>query len=109
MVEASDGADAGKSPIPAHDRPHEQSFLCDLKFGIGLLSFWTVGDSLTMISTGADQRAYQTTEYLVVLLVGARARDLEFLLAAPRDDYVIHESAVVVEVHARRRLQTPRP
>jgi hypothetical protein len=29
------------------------------EFGIGLLSFWTVGDALTMISTGADQRAYQ--------------------------------------------------
>ena len=31
------------------------------EFGIGLLSFWTVGDSLTMISTGADQKAYQMT------------------------------------------------
>lgn len=31
------------------------------EFGIGLLSFWTVGDSLTMISTGRDQRAYQMT------------------------------------------------
>jgi hypothetical protein len=31
------------------------------EFGIGLLSFWTVGDRLTMISTGADQRAYQMT------------------------------------------------
>lgn len=31
------------------------------EFGIGLLSFWTVGDSLTMISTGIDQRAYQMT------------------------------------------------
>jgi hypothetical protein len=29
------------------------------EFGIGLLSFWTVGDRLTMTSTGADQRAYQ--------------------------------------------------
>ena len=29
------------------------------EFGIGLLSFWTVGDSLTMTSTGTDQRAYQ--------------------------------------------------
>ncbi|MGH8208450.1 MAG: hypothetical protein ACREU6_02435, partial [Steroidobacteraceae bacterium] len=26
-----------------------------------LLSFWTVGDTLTMISTGSDQRAYQMT------------------------------------------------
>lgn len=29
------------------------------EFGIGLLSSWTVGDILTMISTRADQRAYQ--------------------------------------------------
>jgi AcrR family transcriptional regulator len=29
------------------------------EFGIGLLSFWTVGDELTMTSTGDDQRAYQ--------------------------------------------------
>jgi hypothetical protein len=29
------------------------------EFGIGLLSFWTVGDELTMTSTGADQRVYQ--------------------------------------------------
>jgi hypothetical protein len=29
------------------------------EFGIGLLSFWTVGDELTMTSTGADQRTYQ--------------------------------------------------
>src|SRR5271163_328306 len=31
------------------------------EFGIGLLSFWTVGDNLAMVSTGADQRAYQMT------------------------------------------------
>ena len=31
------------------------------EFGIGLLSFWTVGEQLTMISTGADQRAWQMT------------------------------------------------
>lgn len=29
------------------------------EFGIGLLSFWTVGDELTITSTGADHRAYQ--------------------------------------------------
>src|SRR5215471_4471482 len=29
------------------------------EFGIGLLSFWTVGQTLTMTSTGADQRTYQ--------------------------------------------------
>ena len=31
------------------------------EFGIGLLSFWTIGDILTMTSTGADQRTYQMT------------------------------------------------
>src|SRR5882762_390455 len=29
------------------------------EFGIGLLSFWTVGDTLTMTSTSADERVYQ--------------------------------------------------
>jgi Histidine kinase-, DNA gyrase B-, and HSP90-like ATPase len=29
------------------------------EFGIGLLSFWTVGDTLTMTSTGSDERVYQ--------------------------------------------------
>lgn len=29
------------------------------EFGIGLLSFWTVGNTLSMTSRGADQRAYQ--------------------------------------------------
>ncbi len=29
------------------------------EFGIGLLSFWTVGEALTMTSTGDDQRAWQ--------------------------------------------------
>jgi hypothetical protein len=31
------------------------------EFGIGLLSFWTVGERLIMTSTGSDQRAYQMT------------------------------------------------
>jgi hypothetical protein len=31
------------------------------EFGIGLLSFWTVGDMLTLTSTGTDQKAYQMT------------------------------------------------
>jgi HSP90 family molecular chaperone len=29
------------------------------EFGIGLLSFWTVGDELTMTSTDTEQRAWQ--------------------------------------------------
>ena len=31
------------------------------EFGIGLLSFWTVGDTLTVTSNGADQAVYQMT------------------------------------------------
>jgi hypothetical protein len=31
------------------------------EFGIGLLSFWTVGDMLTLTSTATDQKAYQMT------------------------------------------------
>ncbi|MGH8132636.1 MAG: ATP-binding protein [Steroidobacteraceae bacterium] len=31
------------------------------EFGIGLLSFWTVGETLTMICAGSDQRPYQMT------------------------------------------------
>jgi hypothetical protein len=31
------------------------------ELGIGLLSFWTVGERLVMTSTGSDQRAYQMT------------------------------------------------
>src|SRR5258705_8053934 len=29
------------------------------EFGIGLLSFWTVGETLTITSSGADHRGYQ--------------------------------------------------
>jgi hypothetical protein len=29
------------------------------EFGIGLLSFWTVGEELVMTTAGADRRAYQ--------------------------------------------------
>jgi hypothetical protein len=31
------------------------------EFGIGLLSFWTVGEQLTMVSAGSDERPYQMT------------------------------------------------
>lgn len=31
------------------------------EFGIGLLSFWTVGDTLTLTSSSADQRVFQMT------------------------------------------------
>lgn len=38
------------------------------EFGIGLLSFWTVGDTLAMTSSSADQRVYQ-----MVMSKGIRA------------------------------------
>ena len=31
------------------------------EFGIGLLSFWTVGERLSLISSGADEKAYEMT------------------------------------------------
>jgi hypothetical protein len=56
------------------------------EFGIGLLSFWTVGETLTLTSTGADHRAYQMTmnkgdpSYTVTprrLLFGERGTELK--------------------------------
>ena len=56
------------------------------EFGIGLLSFWTVGDTLTMTSSGADQRVYQMVmsrgdpRYMVRLrrvLFGERGTELK--------------------------------
>ena len=56
------------------------------EFGIGLLSFWTVGDTLTMTSSGADQRVYQMVmsrgdpRYMVKLrrvLFGERGTELK--------------------------------
>jgi hypothetical protein len=49
----------------------------------------------------ADDRAvFLLDECLVVLSVGTRARHLELLLAAPWDDHIVHERAIIVEVHA---------
>ena len=47
--------------IKRHLKADGQGTKLQGEFGIGLLSFWTVGDSLTMTSTGADQRPYQMT------------------------------------------------
>ena len=33
------------------------------EFGIGLLSFWTLGEELTLTSIGADDRAWQMVQY----------------------------------------------
>jgi len=68
-----DGAPRGPDGLP--DFKYVATHICDSikrrlkaegagggiqgEFGIGLLSFWTVGDTLTMTSTGADQRVYQ--------------------------------------------------
>jgi Histidine kinase-, DNA gyrase B-, and HSP90-like ATPase len=46
--------DSVKRRLKADGQPGVQG-----EFGIGLLSFWTLGDELTMTSTGADQRPYQ--------------------------------------------------
>src|SRR6266699_2745416 len=40
---------------------------------------------------------------LIVLLVGTRARHFELLLATPWHDDIVHEGAVVVEVHAAQK------
>src|SRR5215471_4965298 len=37
-------------------------------------------------------------EGLVVLLVGTRSRHLELLVATPRNNYLVHERTVIVEV-----------
>jgi hypothetical protein len=47
--------------IKRHLKADGQGTKLQGEYGIGLLSFWTVGDSLTMTSTGADQRPYQMT------------------------------------------------
>ena len=70
-----DGDSAPRGPDGLPDFKYVATHICDSikrrlkaegagggiqgEFGIGLLSFWTVGDTLTMTSTGADQRAYQ--------------------------------------------------
>src|SRR5260370_613803 len=56
----------------------------------------------------AHQAAHDRTvllrdECLVILLVGTRARHLELLFATPWDNDVVHERAVVVEVHAAQK------
>ena len=41
-------------------------------------------------------------ERLIVLLVGARPRHFDLLCAAPGDDDVVHERAIIVEVGAEK-------
>src|SRR5437764_9631954 len=45
--------------IKRHLKAEGNGVVLQEDFGIGLLSFWTVGATLTMSSTGADNRAYQ--------------------------------------------------
>ena len=70
-----DGEGAPRDPEGLPDFKYVATHICDSikrrlkaegvgaglqgEFGIGLLSFWTVGDTLTMTSSGADQRVYQ--------------------------------------------------
>jgi len=70
-----DGEGVPRRPDGLPDFKHVATHICDSikrhlkaegagahlqgEFGIGLLSFWTVGQTLTMTSAGADDRAYQ--------------------------------------------------
>ena len=65
------------SLIPPKRRFKEGSFQnIQGEFGIGLLSFWTVGHKLLMVSSGKDGKAYQMNmekgkwviQYLTVLI-----------------------------------------
>jgi len=75
IVVRDDGDGVPRTPNGLPNFKHVATHICDSikrhlkaqgagagvqgEFGIGLLSFWTVGQTLTMTSTGADQRAYQ--------------------------------------------------
>ena len=75
LVVKDDGEGVPRAPDGTPDFKYVATHICDSikrclkaedagagiqgEFGIGLLSFWTVGHTLTMTSTGTDQRAYQ--------------------------------------------------
>ena len=75
LVVRDDGDGVPRAPDGLPDFKYVATHICDSikqhlkekgaggglqgEFGIGLLSFWIVGHTLTMTSTGADQRAYQ--------------------------------------------------
>lgn len=75
VVVRDDGEGVPRTPDGLPNFKHVATHICDSikrhlkaqgagagvqgEFGIGLLSFWTVGQTLTMTSTGEDQRAYQ--------------------------------------------------
>jgi hypothetical protein len=50
-----------------------------------------------------DRTVLLLDERLVVLLVGTRAESPQLLFAAPWNDDVVHERAIVVEVHAAQK------
>jgi Histidine kinase-, DNA gyrase B-, and HSP90-like ATPase len=64
------------------------------EFGIGLLSFWTVGGRLTMTSTGADESGAAVALSGAVVCEGTRAQ--EFRWRAFRPTARAHDRAVVV-------------
>jgi Histidine kinase-, DNA gyrase B-, and HSP90-like ATPase len=75
LVVRDDGDGVPRTPDGLPDFKYVATHICDSikrhlkesgagvglqgEFGIGLLSFWIVGNTLTMTSTAADQRAYQ--------------------------------------------------
>jgi hypothetical protein len=54
MYVATHICDSIKRQMKAQGQPGIQG-----EFGIGLLSFWTVGESLTLVSAGSDGKAYE--------------------------------------------------
>jgi Histidine kinase-, DNA gyrase B-, and HSP90-like ATPase len=75
LMVKDDGAGIPRAPDGLPDFKYVATHICDSikrrlkaegvgadlqgEFGIGLLSFWTLGHTLTMTSTAADERAYQ--------------------------------------------------
>jgi hypothetical protein len=74
LVVADDGDGVPKDPDGRPDFRYVATHLCDSvkrrlkaqgvaglqgEFGIGLMSFWTLGEALYMTCTGADERTYQ--------------------------------------------------
>src|SRR5271168_1241740 len=53
--------------------------------------------------TAHDGTVLLLDERLIVLLIGTRAGHLEFLLAAPWYDDIVHERAIVVEIYAAQK------
>ncbi len=103
------------------------------EFGIGLLSFWMVGEELVLTSTGADGRAYQMhmrkghpsysivqkhvlfqsagTELMIhPLLQGIRSlsgEKIQWYLASELRDRIRHSGACVEVIDRQARKKNP--